>query len=602
MNLTGRQRTRAARTVATLAVVACALLAGCASVPTSGPIRSGSAGGDQRGGAGIDVQVDRPRPGLQPEAVVAAFVEAMASSTDVAKLYMTKQAAADWKPDLGVLVYDGTDRDAIKELGTSDVRLEAPKVAALDSRGVWEGAKAGETVAFDFHMRREGGEWRVGSPPGGLLLEFAVFQTVYQPRTLYFFTPRMDALVPDLVFLPVQRRGAQETTLRVQALLEGPTKTLDWAVQGVVPPGTEVVSVPVDADGVATVSLNEAVNRLDSDQRSRLAAQLAWTLDQAPGVQYLKVTANGAPFEIDGTADPQAVKSWEAYGPAFGVGAGHLFVLGQEHIYGVEDVESVVAKASQATELNGLRNWKTESLAVDIDRRTAAAFTGANVVVGSLESDKEDVVKVPTDGEVVGMSFDKDDNLWLVDRAGGAVPRIRMRSSADKLTCEVTAPSLTHHPGSIVQLRVARDGARVVAVIRTPSRDLLVMGQISRNDRAACASGRRAVIRGVRVLPIGLTRLSDVGWSNATELTVLGSDGDGPHQIMTMNVDGSQQTNPASITSTEVPSSYDPVHLAVSPDPDSLPVVADTGGRVLVQTRDLAWRLLPVTGLPVYAG
>jgi hypothetical protein len=128
------------------------------------------------------------------------------------------------------------------------------------------------------------------------------------------------------------------------------------------------------------------------------------------------------------------------------------------------------------------------------------------------------------------------------------------------------------------------------------------MGQITRNDRAACTGGRRAVIRGVRVLPVGLTRLSDVGWSDATELTVLGTDGDGPHQLMTMNVDGSQQTNPASITSTDLPSGYDPLHLAVSPDPDSLPVVADNAGRVLVQTRDLAWRLLPVTGLPVYAG
>ena len=56
------------------------------------------------------------------------------------------------------------------------------------------------------------------------------------------------------------------------------------------------VAVTVDADGIATVALNDRVAGLGPDQRLKLAAQFAWTLRQV-GVLKLKITSAGQPYE-----------------------------------------------------------------------------------------------------------------------------------------------------------------------------------------------------------------------------------------------------------------------------------------------------------------
>ena len=118
-----------------------AMLAGCASVPTEGPVRSGVDAADRRGDA-IDLPAERPRPGATPRAIVSGFIEAMASSTDIARLYLTTQAAKDWRPETGTTIFDGTDKSVYRVTGGKNVVLEAPEVATLDNRGAWRNADA----------------------------------------------------------------------------------------------------------------------------------------------------------------------------------------------------------------------------------------------------------------------------------------------------------------------------------------------------------------------------------------------------------------------------------------------------------------------------
>src|SRR5215218_10222648 len=72
------------------------LVAGCATVPTKGTIRSGSREGLAPDFGGVGVEAKPPRADAKPLPLVNGFLEAMSDSRafDVAREYMTPAAAA----------------------------------------------------------------------------------------------------------------------------------------------------------------------------------------------------------------------------------------------------------------------------------------------------------------------------------------------------------------------------------------------------------------------------------------------------------------------------------------------------------------------------
>ncbi len=567
-----------------------AMLAGCASVPTEGPVRSGVDAADRRGDA-IDLPAERPRPGATPRAIVSGFIEAMASSTDIARLYLTTQAAKDWRPETKTTIFDGTDKSVYRVTGGKNVVLEAPEVATLDKRGAWSNAAPSTTLELDFNIVTENGEWRISEPPDGTLLEKTLL-TVYQQRDLYFFTPGMDALVPEQVYLPRRVDGGQDATQLVRALLTGPTERLGDAVRTAIPDGTDVVSVPIGADGTATVSLNDRVSGLDADQRSKLAAQLARTLKQVPGVSKIQLIANGAPFEVGGTTGAQPIDNWQHFDAAYTASRGRLYIV--DAASGVSRIDDVTAlgQTPALNKLTGLESYGKESLAVDVDARNGAAVTNQNVVVGAMEPERPtEAEKVPTDGEVLRPSYDMDGNLWVVDRADQARIRVR-RPDGDLLV--VKAPSLSGR--SLKAFRVARDGVRMLAIIAGPQRDMLVTGRITRTDRMVTISG-------VEPVPVSFSRLTDVGWSRPTKLVLLGGSGE-LNQMQELNVDGSEAAPipTTSVQAENAPIVFNPVELATAPNVESLLAVRNASGEVLIRQRDLTWRVLLKKGTPLYPG
>ena len=593
MSTTSRRVHRKARVAGLLVLTVTALVAGCASVPTSGPVRSGGGDGDRRAAAGIDVRAGAPRPGAQPVSIVNDFIDAMATSTDIARQYLTQAAAATWPAKPGITVYDGSDA-SLKKLPNQSVLLDARPVATLDDRGTWRNAVPGPPIHMDFGLVREKNEWRISQPPPQLQVPLDQLRNVYAPRSLYFFTaPKPDVLVQDLVYLPVLASAGQDATLMVRALVAGPTAILGAAAETAVPEATEVVSVPVDADGIATVAFNDGIAGLDPELRVRLAAQLAWTLSQVPGVRSLKVTMNGAPYEIESTTEPQDIAHWQNLYSQLGRERGRLYLLdGGGKIFAVDDVEAVLNSAAATTPLDVLPRKPHESIAIDIDAKTIAVFTGDNVMTGSLTKPDATFKAVGTYGDVLPMSFDKDGSLWIVDHPDQA--RIQMRPAEGSKTIDVQAGSLTGR--HLKALRVSRDGVRVVAILDDQGHDKLVLGTITRNEHSA-------VISGAHTVPVDFTRLLDVGWSGPTKLTLVGAKGNGPSQLEELNVDGSEQAPiPAgTVESKDGPVTFDPVGVAVSPDKDSLLLVRNRTGEVLVQDRDLSWRLLVRNGTPVYA-
>lgn len=567
-----------------------ALLAGCATVPTSGPIRSGSGAGDV-GDPPFGVQVQAPRPGAGARAIVNDFLDAMATSgPDILKQYLTPQAAAKWRPDDSVTVFDRSDRQSIQERtlgGATDVTLDAPKMATLDPRGGWHGVVPDEApVKFTFKLVKVDGELRISNAPEGRLVASDLFVTNYRARNLYFFTPNWDALVPDPVYVPVRTPTAQNATALTQSLLSGPTERLGDSVSSAAPPGTEVVSVTVDADGIATVALNDRVAGLTPDQRLKLAAQLAWTLRQV-GVLKLRITAAGQPYEIDGTTGELPVSRWDSYDAAFASLTGRqLYLLNNSEIRRLDNVDTSGQQKPGPSPLKGLDNLQIQSIAVDLEGQNAAAVTDGAVVLGPIGTQKPQQIRIPTSGRVLRPSFDKDRNLWIVDQADGAA-RIRVRRE--------TGPVLTvHAPGlegrKVTTFRVARDGVRVLAVLQSGQRSQVMLGRIT-------GSGRSERISGLLSLQLGFDQIADAGWSSSTKIMVLGRTGVLSYQMVEANIDGSQV---ATIQGNGV-QDFNPVELASAPDGDALPVVLNNGV-LLVRERDLNWQKLGRLGHAVYPG
>lgn len=601
-------RRRTAWSTALVAVFA--LVAGCASIPTSGPIRSGSGVGDIADPP-YGVQPQPPRPGSGARALINDFLDAMGgnASLDILRQYLTPEAAERWKPDNTVVVIDRDDRQSVQEgrtaSGSAEVTLNAPRRATLTDRGAWQGAPAGAPpVVVQFRLARVDGELRITNPPSGRLVASDLFTTNYRPLNLYFFTPKLDALIPDPVYIPASASAAQTATVLAQALLLGPTPRLGDAVVSAAPSGTEAVSVTVDPDGegVATVALNDKVDPLVPDLRLKLAAQLAWTLRQVSGVVKLRVTAGGQPYEIDTSTSEFPVNRFDSYDAAFASATGRRLYLLNYKIptskepgpYSLGWLDTIDSSDAQPQRLYGLpTSGSLKSVAIDLDGRNAAVVSDGRVVygpIGTTQPGRDDSVDVDTDGAVLRPSFDKDRNLWIVDRADGQA-RIRVRRESGTLIT-VQAPGLAGRP--LTALRVARDGVRVLAIVGSGTDSQLVTGRITGTDRTA-------IISALQPIQVGFDQIVDAGWSRATKIMVLGRTGGTANQLIEANVDGSEQ---ATIAGNSV-QAFNPMELAVAPDADALPTVRNTDratGAVLVRERDLSWFSLNATGDPVYPG
>ncbi|MGW1343120.1 LpqB family beta-propeller domain-containing protein [Kribbella sp. NPDC002412] len=561
------------------------LVTGCATVPTKGTIRNAGREGLAPDFGGVGVEAKPPRADAQPLQLVNGFLEAMSDSRafDVARQYLTPEAAAAWKPESQTVVYQQA-RDAVTSgVRTDQVRLRADMIATIDDRGSWTPAKVGAPVDFTFKLVKVEGQWRVATPPPGVYLSSNQLDPKLAPRNLYFFNPGKDMLVPDPVYLPVNLSAGQGATQLIQELLKGPTKRLGNGAISLAPPGTAVqVSVPVEF-GVATVALNEAAAPLRDTDRRLLAAQIVWTLNQVN--LRVKITVNGAPLLPDepdvlpfsnfGNYDPQVPDG--AMTELYGVRSGRI-----QRIEGLDGASDIAARP-----LNGskLYDYQAESFAVSLRGDSGAIVTtehGDKVVayarLESTENDKTDQVrKIQTQGRVLRPSFDNQDNLWILDRADG-VPRLRVRNRDGSAIADVAT---SFHGDAPVALRMAPDGVRALLVMRskTTGENYVQTGTIQ------TASGGKLVLGQLRQLQLPLTAITDAAW-NKLGILVAGTSPDvgNIRQPWLVNTDGSgRQLLPGAS------SGFETALLASNLNKDTLPVVEDVKGNLHWQTRDLTW-------------
>lgn len=499
---------------AIVAVLAAAVLAGCgtppsalvANVPTSGPIEQGEQITTPSDEQFIRVIARGPQPGMTVPQIVRGFLDASASFDGdhaVARQYLTRQASERWSPATGVRVYEGIGEITEQVDEATFTAAEAGRISAL---GRFDVAERRATMSVSFGLVREDGEWRIDMPPQGLLLSRSDVDRAFRSQSVYFFNPQFTTLVPDPRMVPVLD-VAQATSL-VRLLLAGPSEWLAPAVRTGFPANVRlnVDSVPVEA-GIATVDLTATASGASDSVRQAMSQQLVWTLRQVPGIDAVRITADGVPWSVPNVGTPQPITAWPAVSPNRIIPGASAYALRNGSIWslGVTGTDVELLKGVDPEDAPLI------DLAVSPRAETAAGVDAAGRLWrGSLDG-TGGMTLVENEARAVDVSYGPSGWLWIVEQGNRMV-----RIDPDGAREEVGLPWVAA-TDRLVRAVPARDGVRIALVVSRPTGTALLLGRVVQR---AGVSG--VVVDAPRRVESVLADVGDVAWADAEQLAIVG--------------------------------------------------------------------------------
>jgi hypothetical protein len=540
------------------------LVAGCVSVPTSGPVEKVEGQPPECQNC-INVDVAPPAAGDEPKQIVQGFLRATSNfqpNYAVARQFLTTGAAEKWAPESGVSIYSGS----LQAAGTT-VILDGRLVGSLGPDRTYTAQDKAWRV--NFGMVKENGQWRISTPPTGLMVAEFAFSSFYQPYNLYF-VGNGSALVPNPIYLPNLRNQPSIASVLMRALLNGPSDWLAPAVTSAIPEGT---ALSVDAvtinDGVAKVALSDNVLNLNDGQRTLMAAQVLYTL-QPTGIQGVTFTVNQQPYAIPG-ADPGTYEvtldsRFAAFDPIPPGIVDSLYTARDDKVSVMASLSDPGLTVPLPGPL-GAGRWPVGQLAVSATGSDLAAVTDGGTVLRRAEA--ADGVPRTVLSDATGLlrpQFTRFAELWAVgDRRG----KQRLWVERDGRVAEIESTILSR--GRIKAFAISPDGVRMALIRQVDGRTELGLARIVRGER----------IRLDGWLPLDVTRsttpdlslLRDLAWSDASSIAVLGgASGDVPLTVYRVSQDAS------SITAVGEPIAWDAVSLTVLVKSQTA-VVLDSSGQ-----------------------
>ena len=499
-----RRRWRPA-TVLMAAVVALATVAGCAAVPTQGPVQRGDVVLDD---PGLPIpQGDDPVPDDTPEGIVSGFLRAGAAGLSddfsVARKFLTPGASSAWDPRARVIVYPGqSGGPEIEERADGSVLVTVPVEAKIDASYRYTEVAAGAREEIVLELTRDAkDQWRISHLDDGVVMSPSNFDILYRRVPLYFATQDREQLVPDVRWFP----NVNTATYAVAALLEGPSPWLRDSVRTGVPEGARLdaaAAVTVSPELVAQVDLSTNANIAGNGDINLLQVQLEATLQRLPGVTSVSVSVGQVPWV------PQSVLRLERDV----MPAGGPYVLAGDRLALMDGGEAVPVE--DAAPLTGI---DARNPAVSLDERTRVVLDGQTQLL-LLPEGGAAPVPLMTGSRLVAPSVDRFGWVW----SGEAVSTGELRAvQPSGETVAVAAGILNGR--TVRSLRVARDGSRIAIVHSDASeRDVTVdVVAVIRDD-----AGRPQLL-GELPLQIGaaLDDATEVAWVDEATVAVLGRTG-----------------------------------------------------------------------------
>jgi hypothetical protein len=551
-----------------IAIASLLVAAGCVSVPTSGPIEKVE--GQQPPCQNcVNVEVAPPDPGDKPLEIVKGYLLATSNyqpNYSTARQFLTRTAAEKWSPAGEVLIYQGSP---VAE-GTV-VTFDGDIVGALAADRSYSARDTG--LKWNFDMRQEeNGEWRIGNPPPGLMVEEFFFNSFYQTYDLYF-VGNGRSLVPDPIYLPALSNPANVASALMNMLLKGPSKWLKPAVSSAIPPNT---SLSVDSvtitDGIAEVQFSDSVLALPDPQRSLLAAQVVYTLKQIGGVKGVLIKVNQQPYRVPGSDQKSLVISVDAIPrdmdpiplvaseQPYAVSKGTVMQVATTTPPRVEELAGPVGSATSPVNALAVSVANTD-LAVTTNGRTmlrrAPTTTGESSI---LLRDKTDLLRP---------QFTRYGEIWDIGRQSGR--QWIWMFTADKKDYEIDSEVLGGL--DVTAFKISPDGTRMALVRKTETGGSeLGLARIIRSDKKVMVNGWRVLHTTQSDMP-QIRRMTDVAWLDATELLVLGAaDPNTAHAPFRVVEDASR------ITKEGEPEDWNAVELAVLPRTQTAIIVGTANG------------------------
>ncbi len=487
--------------------VLCAVIgvAGCAAIPTSGPVYQGSAAAN--GPGQVFLSGSSPRHDASPQQIVTGFLNAQTAGPttdfDTAEEYLTAAASKKWDPAARVLVYSGDLFFSVENPvagRTTTVRGTGTLTGSIDAHGVYTEQQPGTTAAVTFTVARDrDDQWRIDSLDDGLIIAETNFDKAFRATDLYFPTVDRAYLVPDQRWFP--KRNWQ--TYAVKETLAGPPEWLAGAVRSVAPEGTELAisSVTVDDAGPIPIQLTDAITAASAQDRNLLAAQLEAVLsDLIPRSVELRAGST-----VLATTDRPTPRLPQTPGEALAVSGAQIVTVRGRGIEPAKGFEPLTGLTPTAIAFGG-----------------GAGSAGRAVLregygrILTLPRTSAPAVELLAGNGLIAPSVDRFGLVWSgPSKQNGALTVV----AANGKSLQVKAPWLA---GRVVSsIRVAADGARI-AVVSARNADLRIdVAGVVRDDNGT----PNQLGSSLRVGQL-LAGATDVVWVEQTELAVLGRSGD----------------------------------------------------------------------------
>ncbi|NQX27007.1 GerMN domain-containing protein [Microbacteriaceae bacterium VKM Ac-2854] len=481
-------RIRTATAVLLLALT----LVGCAGIP-----RSGDVGVGQPDTSDQDFEYDflpsGPADGASQAEILNGFIDAASSpqgNYKVAREFLS--TGADWVPGEHVTVDQG-QRQQVQQ-NDSTIRLSITPTAEIDETGVYTEVASAAQLTLDYGFVLEQGEWRISSPPSGLVIDTTTFGQVFSTHALYFFDPTLSFLVPDLRWFASRADTSTSTTI-VTELLRGPSPWLkdSGAVVSAFPAGTALAaeSVPIE-EREAVVDLNSAA--LDADDRARqlMRLQLVRSLTNVSNVTGVTISVEQNPLDVSTAAtNLPAVPRVDARALVVSEADGLGFLSGS-------DVTRIAALSDDVVAL------APTAVTVGAEQKTAAvlAADGVHLVASTGDS-------ALLDGRpgLIAPSMDPLGYVWSVP--GGAPGQLVAYTPDGSQAVQVA--TTWPEADRIASFSVSRDGTRALALVSDGTQSILLVAGITRGANGTpTAVGEPVVLASLLGEPVAAAWVDEV--------------------------------------------------------------------------------------------
>lgn len=500
------------------------LLAGCATIPTSGQVQEGDVLVNELDP--VYVQQLGPRAGATPLEIVQGFLVEQARGLNddwaTAREYLSGEVQHAWNPTARTVIYsrepellqDGGPLSAgvgvvATPSATASTADESVPVAVatsvvvsstLDPLGRFTEASTGTMEDLLFMVELDAsGEWRITAAEDGIFVSDTYFQSAFRATSLYFPTLDGKYFVPEVRWYPRTNTAAYA----VKGVLAGPSEWLRDSVAVVPPDGTRLAfdSVTVN-DGTARVELSSEVLAATDSARAMLRAQLAAVLVRLPGIREVDLRFGSTEPTIKTTVAPARDPAPSLTTP---------LVLADSSIGQVDGAKVVPVEG-----LPSLAGIEVAALATDADLNLVVLRQGKTAITTVPRAD-EAALELLTGTNLIAPSIDRFGWLWSGEGVpGGQLSVVPNAGPATKVEADWLADR------TVESIQVSRDGARIAVVSSAGGTSRIDIAAIVRADGGTPVRLSESEIVGAAVPGPG-----QVVWVDESTLGVLAS---GPAQ------------------------------------------------------------------------